>query len=75
MYVGDMDKEIFNIFKKVAVNIPLLDVIKKILKYAKFLKDMCTHKRGLKRNERVNMGHNVSTFIKHTPVHEKVKTG
>ena len=50
-----MDKEIFEVFRKVAVNIPLLDVIKQVLKYAKFLKDLCTHKRRLKGNERVNM--------------------
>ena len=35
----DKDKEILDIFRKVAVNIPLLDVIKQILRYAKFLKD------------------------------------
>ena len=59
----DKDKEILDIFRKVAVNIPLLDVIKQILKYVKFLKDLCTHNRRLKGNERVNMGRNVSTFI------------
>lgn len=52
----DKDKEILDIFKNVAVNIPLLEVIKKILKYAKFLKDLCTHNRIWKGNERVNMG-------------------
>ena len=55
----DKDKEILDIFSKVAVNIPLLDVIKKIRKYAKFLKDLCTQTRRLKGNERVNMGRNV----------------
>lgn len=52
---GDKDKEILDIFRKVAVSIPLLDVIKKILKYAKFMKYLCTHKRRLKGNERMNM--------------------
>ncbi|XP_050919839.1 uncharacterized protein LOC127137418 [Lathyrus oleraceus] len=44
----DKDKEILDIFRKVALNIPLLNVIKKILKYVKFLKDLSTHKRRLK---------------------------
>ena len=46
------DKEILETFRKVEVNIPLLDAIKQIPKYAKFLKDLCTHKRHLKGNER-----------------------
>ncbi|XP_050369085.1 uncharacterized protein LOC126787211 [Argentina anserina] len=37
--------ECFDVFKKVEVNIPLLDAIKTIPTYAKFLKDLCTHKR------------------------------
>ncbi|XP_045802734.1 uncharacterized protein LOC123896385 [Trifolium pratense] len=35
----------------------------RIPKYAKFLKDLCTHKRKLKENERVSLGRNVSAFI------------
>lgn len=70
----DKDKKILDIFRKVAMNIPLLDVIKKITKYAKFLKDLRTHKRILKGNERVNMGRNVSTLIQPTLVFEKVTT-
>jgi len=41
----ELDKEIFNTFKKVEINIPLLDVVRQIPKYAKFLKELCTHKR------------------------------
>ncbi|XP_050875009.1 uncharacterized protein LOC127078612 [Lathyrus oleraceus] len=59
----DKDKEIFDIFRKVAINIPFLNVIKKIPKYAKLLKDLCIHTRRLKGNERVNVGRNVSAFI------------
>nr|KYP33130.1 hypothetical protein KK1_046039 [Cajanus cajan] len=59
----EVDKEILETFKKVEVNIPLLDAIKQIPRYAKFLKDLCTHKRKLKGNERINMGRNVSTLI------------
>ena len=43
--------EIYELFKQVKVNIPLLDVIKQILSYAKFLKDLCTVKRKLGVNK------------------------
>ena len=39
-----MDKKL-EVFKQVRINIPLLDAIKQILAYAKFLKDLCTFKR------------------------------
>ena len=39
--------EIYELFKQVKLNIPLLDAIKQILSYAKFLKDLCTVKRKL----------------------------
>ncbi|XP_052736704.1 uncharacterized protein LOC128197896 [Vigna angularis] len=59
----EVDKEILETFRKVEVNIPLLDAIKQIPKYAKFLKDLCTHKRKMKGNERISMGRNVSALI------------
>jgi hypothetical protein len=37
----DKEKEILEVFKKVELNIPLLDAIKQIPKYAKFLKELC----------------------------------
>ena len=43
--------EIYELFKQVKVNIPLLDAIKKIPSYAKFLKDLCTVKRKLGVNK------------------------
>ena len=39
--------EIFEVLRQVKVNIPLLDMIKQVPAYAKFLKDLCTVKRGL----------------------------
>ena len=33
--------------QQVKVNIPLLDIIKQVPAYAKFLKDLCTIKKGL----------------------------
>ncbi|XP_019184289.1 PREDICTED: uncharacterized protein LOC109179183 [Ipomoea nil] len=56
-------KEILDAFRKVEVNIPLLDAIKQISRYAKFLKEFCTNKRKLKGNEMVSMGENVSTVL------------
>ncbi|XP_011075704.1 uncharacterized protein LOC105160135 [Sesamum indicum] len=45
------EKEIFETFRKVEVNIPLLDAIKQIPRYAKFFKELCTSKGKLKENE------------------------
>ena len=57
------EKEILETFRKVEVNIPLLDAIKQIPRYAKFLKELCTHKQKLKGSERISMGRNVSALI------------
>ncbi|XP_031097052.1 uncharacterized protein LOC116001306 [Ipomoea triloba] len=57
------EKEILETFQKVEVNIPLLDAIKQIPRYAKFLKELCTNKRKLKGNEMVSMGENVSAIL------------
>ncbi|XP_016723785.1 uncharacterized protein [Gossypium hirsutum] len=57
------EKEILETFRKVEVNIPLLDAIKQIPRYAKFLKELCTSKRRLIGNERVNVGENVSAVL------------
>ena len=39
--------EILEVLRQVKVNIPLLNMIKQVPTYAKFLKDLCTLKRGL----------------------------
>ncbi|KAH1266516.1 hypothetical protein GmHk_01G002002 [Glycine max] len=59
----EVEKEILETFKRVEVNIPLLDAIKQIPRYVKFLKELCTHKRKLKGNEMISMGRNVSALI------------
>ncbi|RDX74946.1 hypothetical protein CR513_45223, partial [Mucuna pruriens] len=43
-------------FRKVEINIPLLDAIKKIPKYAKFLKELCIHKRRKMKGSRALRG-------------------
>ena len=45
------------------VNIPLLDAIKQVPRYAKYLKEFCTKKRKLKGNEIVNFGENVLVVL------------
>ncbi|KAH9659131.1 hypothetical protein KPL70_023750 [Citrus sinensis] len=59
----EQEKDILETFRKVEVNIPLLDAIKQIPRYAKFLKELCTSKRKLRGDERVHMGENVSTVL------------
>ncbi|KAJ9567080.1 hypothetical protein OSB04_003046 [Centaurea solstitialis] len=57
------EKEILDTFRKVEVNIPLLDAIKQIPRYAKFLKELCTNKRKLRGNETISMSENVSAVF------------
>ncbi|KAJ9145862.1 hypothetical protein P3X46_028192 [Hevea brasiliensis] len=59
----EQEKEILETFRKVEVNIPLLDAIKQVPKYAKFLKELCTTKRKLRNNEKISVGENVSALI------------
>ena len=40
--------KILEVLRQVKVNIPLLDMIKQVPTYAKFLKDLCIIKRGSK---------------------------
>ncbi|KAL7597396.1 hypothetical protein Lser_V15G31293 [Lactuca serriola] len=57
------DNEIMEMFRKVEVNIHLIDVIKQVPRYAKFLKELCTSKKKLKGNETVKVRENVSTVL------------
>ncbi|KAA0066234.1 Retrovirus-related Pol polyprotein from transposon 297 family [Cucumis melo var. makuwa] len=47
-------EELLKVFKKVEVNLPLLAAIKSIPRYAKFLKELCTHKRRSRSQEKEN---------------------
>ena len=51
----EQEKDFLETFRKVEVNIPLLDAIKQIFQHAKFLKKFCTSKRKLRGDERVQM--------------------
>ncbi|VFQ74772.1 unnamed protein product [Cuscuta campestris] len=59
----DNDKDIWETFRKVEVNIPLIDAIKQVPRYAKFLKELCTNKRGLKGIESVSLSENDSAIL------------
>ncbi|KAI5335229.1 hypothetical protein L3X38_025362 [Prunus dulcis] len=50
-------------FKKVQINIPLLNAITQIPKYAKILKDLCTNKRRFKEHEQVALSEEVSAVL------------
>ncbi|CAN6678289.1 unnamed protein product [Malus baccata var. baccata] len=53
----EAEKDILETFRKVQVNIPLLDAIKQVPKYAKFLKELCTTKRRMSNKEVVKVNH------------------
>jgi hypothetical protein len=55
--------DIFEILRKVEINIPLLDAIKKIPSYAKFLKDCCTYKRKFQAHEKVALTEEVNGVL------------
>ncbi|CAN6688478.1 unnamed protein product [Malus baccata var. baccata] len=57
------DKEILDTFRKVQVNLPLLDAIKQVPKYAKFLKELCTNKRRFNDQETVALSEEVSAVL------------
>ncbi|XP_068319701.1 uncharacterized protein [Pyrus communis] len=57
------EKDILEAFRKVQVNIPLLDAIKQIPKYGKFLKKLCTTKKRIREKEVVHVSENVSAML------------
>ncbi|XP_027096001.1 uncharacterized protein [Coffea arabica] len=59
----DKEKEILDMFRKVEINIPLLDAIKQVPRYAKFLKDLCINRKKLRGDERIIVGENVSAVL------------
>ena len=56
--------EIYELFKQVKLNIPLLDAIKQIPSYAKFQKDLCTVKRKLGVNKETFMTEQSTSLIR-----------
>ena len=57
------EKGIVETFRKVQVNIPLLNAIKQVPKYAKFFKKLCTTKKRIPEKEVVLVSENVSIVL------------
>nr|GEX38239.1 hypothetical protein [Tanacetum cinerariifolium] len=62
---GLYSEDMWETFKQVKINLPLIDAIKQILAYAKFLKDLCTQKRKLKTTlpKKIDLTEHVSAFL------------
>jgi hypothetical protein len=65
---GEKIQDMLEIFKQVKINIPLLDAIKQIPSYSKFLKELCTQKRKTKNHtlKKVVLTERVSSLLKHS---------
>nr|XP_023910752.1 uncharacterized protein LOC112022395 [Quercus suber] len=61
----EQNKDLYETFHRCEVNIPLLDAIKQVPRYAKFLKKLCIIKRKHKLEgcEKVRVGENVYAII------------
>ena len=57
--------EILEVWREVKVNIPLLEMIKQVPTYAKFLKDLCTVNRGLNVDKKAFLIEQVSVIIQY----------
>ncbi|GKC61757.1 putative nucleotidyltransferase, ribonuclease H, partial [Tanacetum coccineum] len=62
---GPHSKDMWETFKQVKINLPLIDAIKQILAYAMFLKDLCTQKRKLKATlpKKIDLTKHVSAVL------------
>ncbi|CAN6692013.1 unnamed protein product [Malus baccata var. baccata] len=58
-----LKRDILETFRKVQVNIPLLDAIKQVPRYAKFLKELCTTRKRISSKEVVKVSENVSAIL------------
>ena len=45
------------------MNIPLLDAIKQVPRYANLLKELCTNKKKLNDIEKISVGENISAVL------------
>ncbi|CAN6687755.1 unnamed protein product [Malus baccata var. baccata] len=59
----EAENDILETFRKVQVNIPLLDAIKQVPRYAKFLKELCTTRKRMSTKEVVKVSENVSAIL------------
>ncbi|KAM1590792.1 hypothetical protein ACFX1Z_034512 [Malus domestica] len=59
----EFEKDILETFRKVQVNIPLLDAIKQVPRSAKFLNELCTTRKRISSKEVVKVSENVSAVL------------
>ncbi|XP_015960756.1 uncharacterized protein LOC107484730 [Arachis duranensis] len=59
----ELDPKMVDIFKKVEVTIPLIDAIRQVPKYAKFLKDLCMNKEKIHDLETIPLGSSISALM------------
>ena len=59
----DKKNDIFEIFQKVDINILLLDAIKQVPKFTKFLKKFCVNKKKLRGDEQIVVGETISAIL------------
>ncbi|XP_035842279.1 uncharacterized protein LOC118488942 [Helianthus annuus] len=62
---GPQKEELWDMFKQVKINLPLLDAIKQVPAHAKFLKELCTQKRQQEKKmpKRVDLTGQVSAVL------------
>ncbi|XP_021975467.1 uncharacterized protein LOC110870591 [Helianthus annuus] len=60
---GPQSEEMWDVFKQVKINLPLIDAIRQIPSYAKFLKDLCTQKRQHKLPKKLDLTASVSAIL------------
>ncbi|XP_016195807.1 uncharacterized protein LOC107636846 [Arachis ipaensis] len=59
----ELDPKMVEMFKKVEVTIPLFDAIHQVLKYAKFLKNLCMNKERIHELETIPLGSSISALM------------
>ena len=59
----ESEKEILDTFRRMEINIPLLDAIWHLSKYAKVLKGLCTNRSKLNVQDKIKIGKNVTTAL------------
>ncbi|XP_057746810.1 uncharacterized protein LOC130966065 [Arachis stenosperma] len=59
----DLDPTVVEVFEKVEVTVPLFQAIQQVPKYAKFLKDVCTHKDKLGNLKRKPVDDSISSLL------------
>ncbi|RDX77823.1 hypothetical protein CR513_41988, partial [Mucuna pruriens] len=68
----EINDELLQTFNKVEIKIPLLDTIKQIPKYTKFLKELCTNKKKKLKGD-VKVGRNVFALTKSEQVYALIQ--